>query len=184
MVLRSRCRSAGVASSSADVGSHNVALQTSVLGTVLATCSSNPYVSAFAAPTALLLLRVFGTYITAALAIVAAAIIVAFAAPHNSAAMAAGVVAGAVITPQLAACVVVWIVFAAVGTMALTTVGLNVSYALIISVLGALAPAYPFYHWQEPIVEQPRVSDMQECVVMQFKPTSKLTPTVDTPLFL
>ena len=165
MVLRSRGRGAGDASVGANVGLDDVALQTSVFGAVLTACSSNPQVSVLAPPAILVLIATVGVYGAAAVALVASGLVIHFATPPNPVTMAAGVLAGAVITPRLAACVVVWAVTATAGTMALIVAGLNPWLAAVVAALGSTLPALPFYQWRT--VKQG--DDEPTCVVLPAK---------------
>ncbi len=148
MVLRSRCSHSGVSSAHVDVGPHDVAIQGSVLATIVAACSSNPYVSLIAPPLLLALIRTVGVYAAACVAIGSALVVLHFAVPPTPIAMVAGVMAGVAITPQLAACVVVWAVAAATGTMALHFWGFSPVLSAAIAATGAVLPALPFYIWQ------------------------------------
>lgn len=152
MVLRSRGRHASIAGVDPDVGLDRVALQTSVFGAVLTACSSNPQVSLLAPPAILVLIAFVGVYGAAAAALVGSVLVIHFATPPNPITMAAGVLAGAVVTPRLAACVVVWAVTATAGTMALIYAGLNPWLAATIAAVVSTLPAAPFYRWR-PVKE-------------------------------
>lgn len=174
MVLRSRGRSAALPGADADVGSDDIALQTSVFGAVLTACSSNPYVSFLAPPAVVLLVGTVGTYAAAAVALIAAGLVIAFATPPSPTAMAAGVLAGAVITPRLAACVIVWAVIATTGTMALVFAGLTPIGAATVAATAAVLPAVPF------IRKRPK----DDAIVCEDPPVIIVTKTNAADLYL
>jgi len=114
----------------------------------------------------LFLIRTTGVYVAACVTFATALLVLQFALPPTPVAMVAGVMAGAALTPNFAACVVVWAVTAATAAMALLVLGISPLQAALAASAAAVIPAVPFYVWSKKKESPTNVSSCDKiCVV-------------------